>query len=153
SSSGVRSSKASASTRSLKSSQLKSRSIQTSESGWDTFLLRTPSSPIDTIAGGAVFGAALIVFFPLVTGRLSARRSGIALPWDNTDLPAVLQNRRMDFVDTGASTHTERCVQLMVRQTGLRDDVLEQLSVVNQNLRPALDQTFKLLAAIRDPAD
>src|ERR1700724_3648041 len=50
SSSGVRSSSASASTRSLKSSQLRSRSIQTSDSDGDNSLLRMPSSPIETMA-------------------------------------------------------------------------------------------------------
>src|SRR5580692_6272270 len=53
SSSGVRWSDASASTRSLNSSQLRSRSIQTSESAEDTSWLRIPSSPIDTITGAA----------------------------------------------------------------------------------------------------
>src|SRR5215468_4780733 len=37
-------------TRSLKSSQLRSRSIQTSDSEGDTCVFRTPSSPRDTMA-------------------------------------------------------------------------------------------------------
>ena len=53
SSNGVRSSKASASTRSLKSSQPKSRSIQTSRRAGDTSRFRTPSSPIETITAAA----------------------------------------------------------------------------------------------------
>src|SRR5215469_8566953 len=54
SSRGVRPSRAWASTRSLKSSHPRSRSIQTSDSGSDISRLRTPASPIETIAGAAL---------------------------------------------------------------------------------------------------
>src|SRR5580693_109635 len=54
SSSGVLSSSASASTRSLKSNQPKSRSIHTSDKSGDSSRLRTPSSPIDTMEGAAL---------------------------------------------------------------------------------------------------
>jgi hypothetical protein len=67
---GTRSSRASARTRSLKSNQPRSRSIQTPESSVDTSRLRTPSSPIDTIVG-----AALIALVSLERGRPAVRKS------------------------------------------------------------------------------
>src|SRR5499433_4337852 len=52
--SGVRLSRASASTRSLKSSQLRSRSSHTSESEADSSVFRAPRSPIDAHARSLV---------------------------------------------------------------------------------------------------
>src|SRR5579863_9002739 len=68
SSRGIRWSDASASTRSLKSSQLISRSIQISASGEDTSWLRIPSSPIDTIAGAAHIWKPSVVIESLDSG-------------------------------------------------------------------------------------
>src|SRR5215468_2235421 len=57
--SGVRLSRASASTRSLKSSQLRSRSSHTSESELDSSVLRAPRSPIDAQTRSSMAGPLL----------------------------------------------------------------------------------------------
>ena len=59
----------------------------------------------------------------------------------------------MNIRNTIASRLTEGGVELVMRELRSCHDIVKQLSVVNEHLRPSLDETFQALAPKREHAD
>src|SRR5262245_34212667 len=72
---------------------------------------------------------------------------------DDRDRAVVLQNRAMDLLHTRAAVLPQRRLELMTRELSLRESVVEHLTVMRDDNRPAFDDGLDALVSERRDTD